>query len=80
MTDLRRKASQTKAYSFIESIFNVLVGLGINVGLQTIVFPWFGIYIPFSDNLKIAGIFTVVSIARSFLLRRGFNWWHVRKM
>jgi len=30
-------------------------------------FPWFG------DNLSIGGIFTVVSIVRSYVLRRVFN-------
>lgn len=73
-------ASQPRAYSFLESVFNVLVGLGINIAAQATIFPWFGIHIPFSDNLKIAGIFTIISIIRSFYIRRTFNWWHIRKL
>ena len=78
--NLKEIASQTKVMSFLESIFNIIVGLGINIVAQTIIFPWFGIYIPFSDNLKIAGLFTIISIIRSFCLRRAFNWWHIRKL
>ena len=73
-------ASQPKVYSFLESIFNVLVGFGINVFAQSVVFPWFGIYIPLSANIGIALIFTVISIIRSYCLRRAMNWWHIRKM
>lgn len=78
--NLKELASQPKIMSFIESLFNVAVGLGINIYAQTVIFPLFGIYIPFSDNLKIAGLFTVISIIRSFFLRRTFNWWHIRKI
>lgn len=61
-----------------ESVVNVIVGLSINVIAQAIVFPWFGIYIPLHTNLSIAGVFTVISIARSYSLRRFFNWIHIR--
>ena len=80
MTELRKKASQPKHHSFIESIINVVVGLGINIIAQRLVFPLFGIYITWGQNLQIAGIFTIISIARSYLLRRGFNWLHIRKL
>lgn len=71
------KLSQPKLHSFIESVVNVLIGLGINVYAQTLVFPLFGINIPLHTNLSIAAIFTVISIVRSFGLRRIFNRIHV---
>lgn len=71
------KMSQPKLHSFVESIVNVLIGLGINVYFQTLVFPIFHIYIPLHTNLQIAAIFTVISILRSFILRRVFNKIHV---
>jgi hypothetical protein len=37
------------------------------------VFPLFGIHIPLSADLAIGGIFVVVSLVRSYLLRRLFN-------
>lgn len=78
--NLKQIAGQPKKYSFLESIVNVLVGAGINITAQAIIFPWFGIHIPFSENLEIAGIFTIISIIRSFFLRRAFNWWHTKDL
>ena len=41
---------------------------------QILIFPLFNIYIPISDNIKIGVLFTVVSLVRSYALRRLFNW------
>jgi hypothetical protein len=38
------------------------------------VFPLFGIRVSLADNLLIGVVFTVVSLARSYALRRVFNW------
>ena len=38
-----------------------------------VVFPWFGLPAHLDDALAIGAIFTVVSILRSFLLRRLFE-------
>lgn len=65
--------NQSRLGSLIESIFNVLIGYGIAVISQIIIFPWFGISIPLSDNLLIGGWFTIISIARSYCIRRWFN-------
>ena len=59
--------------SMVESITNVLVGYLVAVVAQLIVFPIFDIRISTADNLTIAAIFTVVSIVRSYALRRFFN-------
>lgn len=65
--------NQTRLGSFIESCMNVAIGYGIALASQLLVFPWFGINIPLSSNLAIGGIFTVISIARSYIIRRWFN-------
>ncbi len=72
------RLGQRRLHSFYESIINVLVGYGIATGAQILIFPWFGIHIPLADNFIIGGIFTVISIARSFWLRRVFNWLHTK--
>ncbi len=64
---------QKKSHSLIESFTNVLVGYGIALAAQLIIFPRFGIHISMSDNLMIGALFTVVSIVRSYALRRLFN-------
>lgn len=65
--------NQTRLGSLIEACINVLIGYGIALAAQLIVFPWFGIHIPLADNLTIGAIFTLISIARSYVIRRWFN-------
>lgn len=67
------KKGQSRKMSVIESVVNVVFGYGIACGAQSVIFPWFGIYISTSEHLLIGGLFTVVSIVRSYLLRRFFN-------
>ena len=50
-----------------------MIGYGIAVLTQLIVFPWFGLPARLSDALAIGGLFTAVSILRSFALRRIFE-------
>jgi hypothetical protein len=64
---------QTKTQSFIESCANVLVGYLVALLSQLLVFPMFYIHIPFSSNLAIGAWFTVISLVRSYVLRRWFN-------
>lgn len=69
--------SQTRKMSLVESITNVLIGYTISIMAQLIIFPMFGIIIPLSDNLMIGACFTVVSIFRSYVIRRTFNMWQL---
>ena len=64
---------QSRTMSLVESVANVIVGYGIAVATQLLVFPWFGLPARLNDALAIGAIFTVVSILRSFLLRRLFE-------
>lgn len=68
---------QRKTTSLIESCVNCLVGVGVAILGQVIVFPWFGIHIPLFDTGLIALIFTGISILRSYALRRLFEWLRV---
>ena len=70
------KQSRTK--SFVESVANVVVGYGIAVASQMLLFPVFGIHMTMAQNLKLAGAFTIISICRSFALRRIFEAIRVR--
>jgi hypothetical protein len=64
---------QTRLPSFIESCINVAIGYAAALVSQSAVFPLFGIHVELSANLAIGGIFTVISIGRSYLVRRLFN-------
>ena len=65
--------SQSRAMSAVEAVANVLVGFGVAMIAQATVFPLFGFHAQPSEHLAIAGIFTVVSVVRSYLLRRCFD-------
>jgi hypothetical protein len=65
--------TQTRTMSAVESVANVAIGYGVAVATQAAVFPLFGIHASATDHLAIGGIFTVVSLVRSYCLRRAFN-------
>jgi len=64
---------QTRKASFVEALINVAIGFVLSIIVQVITFPWFGIHIPLAYDILITVIFTVVSIARSYFLRRLFE-------
>ncbi len=68
--------SQTRRQSMIEAIINVVVGFTINMVLNFTVFPLFGWHISLQQNIALGVIYTVISILRSYSLRRLFNRLH----
>lgn len=58
--------------SLVEAITNVIVGYGLAVVTQIIVFPWFGLEAAPGEHMAIGMAFVGVSLARSYLLRRLF--------
>jgi hypothetical protein len=64
---------QSRVMSLVESVANVFVGYGVAVVTQILIFPNFGLHTTLAQNLKMGAVFTVVSIARSFALRRLFE-------
>ena len=64
---------QSRAMSLVESVANVIVGYGVAVMTQLVIFPWFGLPARLDDAMAIGAIFTIISILRSFLLRRVFE-------
>lgn len=65
--------NQTRFESMVESVANVVVGYTVAIISQIAVFPMFGIHVPLSTNLWIGAWFTVISLVRSYVLRRWFN-------
>ena len=64
---------QSRCHSLIESITNVVIGYGVALSSQLVIFPFFDIHIPIGDNILIGFWFTVISIARSYVVRRIFT-------
>ena len=68
--------SQTRRQSLIEAWANIAVGYAVNMVANFAIFPLFGWKITLRQNLLIGVFYTVVSLARSYALRRAFNRWH----
>ena len=69
---------QSRFMSLVESVANVFLGYGLAVMTQILIFPIFGLHTTLAQNLKMGAVFTVVSVARSYLLRRLFDAIRVR--
>ena len=67
------QGQQTKAGSLIESMTNIMIGYFVALASQLAIFPMFGVNIPFTANLWIGAWFTVISLVRSYIIRRWFN-------
>ena len=63
---------QSRRQSLIEAITNVVLGYALAVITQIVVFPWFGLQVSLGDNLAIGAMFVMISLARSYALRRLF--------
>ncbi len=64
---------QSKKQSFKESVVNVAVGYAVALISQLIVFPIVGVRSTLTQNIKISLYFTIISLIRSYLIRRYFN-------
>ena len=64
---------QTKRQSAIESLTSTTIGIIIGIVLNLTILPIFGYPVSVSDSLWISVIFTVISIIRSYIIRRWFN-------
>ena len=73
---LKMTMSQSKKNSALESLAQVIIGYVLALITQLIVFPLYGMDMPFKSNLEIVGIFACVSYARQYLIRR----YHERKI
>jgi len=65
--------NQTKKQSLIESLTNVFIGYLTALISQLLIFPLFNIQVSIQDNLLIWLYFTIISLLRSYIIRRYFN-------
>ena len=66
--------NQSRLSSFYEAWINVAIGFGINFFFNLVILNGImGLGVSLVQNLWIGVMFTVVSVARSYLIRRYFN-------
>ena len=68
-----RLALQSKRQSLAESVTNVMIGYFIAVLSQVVVFPLVGVAASLSQNFTIGLYFTIISLVRSYLIRRYYD-------
>jgi hypothetical protein len=64
---------QTKLGSFYEALINIIIGWTINFTANMTIFPLFGWEISIEQNIWLGTIYTVISLVRSYIIRRWFN-------
>ena len=66
--------AQTKLGSFVEAWANIFVGFTINFAANMLILPHFGFTsLNAAKAFNIGLVFTAISLARSYVLRRWFN-------
>jgi hypothetical protein len=65
--------TQTRLGSLIEALANVVIGFGINWTANMLILPIFGFHVTGGQAFGIGVFFTVISVVRSYALRRWFN-------
>jgi hypothetical protein len=64
---------QTRLGSLIEVSINIFIGFWINFVANLVILPLFGFNVTISDNFLIGFLYTFVSVARSYIVRRWFE-------
>lgn len=59
--------------SFIESLINIAIGYVINFTANLLILPLIGFHITVTQNLFIGLLYTIISVARSYVVRRWFE-------
>ena len=59
--------------SAVEAVANVAIGYVVSVAANAVVLPLFGLHPSAFDSFAIGALFTAISLARSYALRRLFN-------
>jgi hypothetical protein len=65
--------SQSRRGSAVETVVGTAIGFLVSMAATAVVFPWFGFHPAAQDNLEITAVFTVLSVARGYLVRRLFE-------
>ena len=69
MTHLR----QSRRGSMIEVGINIFIGFWINYFANLLILPMFGLSVTLAENFLLGLAYTLVSVARSYVIRRWFD-------
>ena len=64
---------QSRLASLIESLTNVAIGMVVSLFGQIVVSHWYNLPLNVTQNMQIVLFFTVLSVLRSYVIRRWYN-------
>lgn len=64
---------QSRSASVLEALTGTVVGFLLAIWVQRLLFPALGHDLALAENALVAAVFTVLSLTRSYALRRLFN-------
>lgn len=70
---------QSRTMSMLESILNISIGFSVSLAAQILILPLLGVAISLHQNVAFALIMTVISIGRSYGVRRLFERLQIRR-
>jgi hypothetical protein len=70
---------QSRRASLLEAFANILIGFLISSLANLLFLPLWGFHVSLSTSLEIGLLFTLISLLRSYLLRRLFNAIHIAR-
>lgn len=65
--------NQSRLSSLYEALINVVIGFTINFIANLVILPHVGFNIDMATNFYIGILYTLVSVARQYTIRRWFN-------
>ena len=69
---------QSRRMSMIEAAFATATSYCVAIGCQLVIYPLFDIHVTLTQNFALAGVFTLISLVRGYMVRRAFNYIHLR--
>lgn len=69
-------AQQSRRHSLVEAVANTLSGYLVSLAASLVLYPMFGFDVTFGQANALTLIFTGLSIARNYVIRRMFNGRH----
>ena len=65
--------NQSRLGSLIEVLFNIAIGFAINWAANLLILPLYGFQVTGGQAFSMGLLFTVISVIRSYIIRRWFN-------
>ena len=65
---------QSRKMSLTESAVRTLLSFCVFVGSNMIVMPWYGYAVTWHQSAEMVAIFTCISFALTYVVRRGIEW------